>query len=193
MDFLKLVLFESPTWLGAVCFCLFAIVLLLRPRMTEYARARCFPALIAVILGLILLQWLVVTDREKILTQLDAFVAGVEAENRAAIAEVIDEKYDAEGMDREGFLEFLTDSLERVDIFDTRLRRRDITVDGDYADLDLGAVATVRIRAGAGDMHTGRWRLRWRHTDDWRIVSLMPVEIDTIKFTTLQQVRGQIP
>lgn len=193
MDFLKLVFFESPTWLGAACFCLFAVVLLLRPRMTEYARTRSFPALIAVVFGLILLQWLVVTDREKILAQLDAFVASVEAEDRAAIGQVIDEKYDAEGMDRDGVLEFLTDSLKSVDIFDTRLRRRDVTVDGDFADLDLGAMATVRIRAGAGDIHQGRWRLRWRRTDEWRIVSLMPVEIDTIKFSTLQQVRGQIP
>lgn len=193
MDFLKLMLFESPIWLGALCFCLFAAVLLLRPRMTDYARDRCFPALIVVIFALILTQWLVVTDREEILAQLDAFVAGVEKEDRAAIADVIDEKYDAEAMDREGFLEFLVDSLKQVDIFDTRLRRRDVTVDGDFADLDLGAVATVRMRAGAGEMHTGRWKLRWRHTDEWRIVSLMPVEIDTIKFTTLQQVRGQIP
>jgi hypothetical protein len=132
----------------------------------------------------------VVTDQEKILAQLDAFVAGVEAEDRAAIGQVIDEKYDAEGMDRDGVLEFLTDSLKSVDIFDTRLRRRDVTVDGDHADLDLGAMATVRIRAGAGDIHQGRWRLRWRRTDEWRIVSLMPVEIDTIKFSTLQQSAG---
>lgn len=193
MDFLKLVLFESRLWLGGLCFCLFAIVLLLRPRMSQAARSRSFPALIAVIFGLIVLQWLVVTDREKILAQLDDFVAAVERENRAAIAQVIDEKYDAEGMDREGILEFLTDALERVDIFDTRLRRRDVTVDGDHADLDLGAIATVRIRAGSGEIHSGRWKLRWRKTDEWRIVSLMPVEIDTIEFKSLRQVRGQIP
>ena len=193
MDFIKLVLFESTFWLGGVCFCLFAIVLLLRPRMTDYAKARSFPALLVVIFALILLQWLVVTDREEILAQLDDFVAGVVKEDRAAIAEVIDEQYDAESMDRDGLLEFLMDSLKQVDIFDTRLRRRDVTVDGDHADLDLGAVATVRIRAGAGEMHTGRWKLRWRHSDAWRIVSLTPVEIDTFKFTTLQQVRGQIP
>ncbi len=193
MDFIKLVLFESTYWLGAACFCLFAIVLLMRPRMSEKNRSRSFPALIAVIFGLILLQWLVETDREKILAQLDTFVNGVVAEDRAAIASVIDDQYDSEGMNREGFLDFLTESLQRVDIFDTRLRRRDVTVDGDHAELDLGAIATVRLKAGAGEMHQGRWKMGWRKTDAWRITSLTPVEIDTIKFTTLQQVRGEIP
>jgi len=193
MDFLKLVLFESPIWLGGLCFCLFGIVLLMRPRMSDAARARSLPVVLAIIVALFLQQWLIVTDREKILAQLDAFVAAITAEDRPAIERLIDDDYSADGMNREDVIAFLAESLERVDIFDTRLRRRDVTVTGDTAGLDLGAMATVRIKGGVGEFHHCRWRIDWRLRDAWRITALTPVEIDTIPFKTLQQVRGQIP
>jgi len=193
MNFLKFVLLESPVWLGGVCFCLFAIVLLMRPRMEEAARARSLPILVAVIVGLFLLQSLVETDRERILAQLDSFVAAVVAEDRAAIERLIDDDYDSDGMNREDFGAFMAEALERVDIYDTRLRRRDVLVEADRATLDLGAMATVRIKGGTGEFHQGRWRLAWRLRDAWRITALTPVEIDTIPFKSLQQVRGQIP
>lgn len=193
MDFLKMVVFESAVWLGGACFCLFGIVLLSRPRMSGSTKARSLPALAVLVASLFLLQWLIVTDRERILAQLDAFIAAVVTEDRAAIERVIDDGYESEGMNRDDLAAFLTESLERVDIFDTRLRRRDVTVDGDRAELDLGAMATVRIKGGTGEFHQGRWRIAWHRGDEWRISSLTPIEIDTIPFKTLRQVRSQIP
>jgi len=193
MDFLKLVLFESSVWLGGACFCLFGLVLFIRPRLSEAARHRSLPIFAAVVAALFIVQSLVVTDRERILAQMNAFVAAVEAEDRAAIERLIDDDYSSDGMNREDMVAFLVESLERVDIFDTRLRRRDVTIDGDRADLNLGALATVRIKGGTADFHQGRWKIAWHHSDEWRITALTPVEIDTIPFKSIQQVRGQIP
>ena len=87
MDFLKLVLFESPVWLGGACFCLFGVVLFMRPRMNEAARNRSLPVFAGVVAGLFILQSMVVTDCERILAQMDAFVASVEASMRKDLAE----------------------------------------------------------------------------------------------------------
>ena len=193
MDFISTVLFESPVWLGFACFGLFAVVLLTRNSMNETWRGRSLPGVLLLIAGLFLMQSLVTTDRERIRGTLDQFVAAITAKDAAGIGRCVADSYNEDGMDGPAFTQFVVDALKDVDIYDTRLGQRDVTVDGDAATMKLGANATVRIRGGAGEFHVGYWNLRWvRQGDDWRIAGIQPVTIDTIPFHSLREVRGQI-
>jgi len=193
MDFLSTILFESPAQLGLGCFVLFAVVLLTRNRMNDSWRARSLPGVLLLIVGLFVLQSLVTTDRERIRGALDQFVAAITAKDAAGIGRCVADSYNEDGMDGPAFTQFVVDALKDVDIYDTRLGQRDVTVDGDAATMRLGATATVRIHGGAGEMHVGYWNLRWvRQGDQWRIAGIQPVTIDTIPFHSLHEVRGQI-
>lgn len=192
MDLMKQILFESPFGLGVVCFILFSVVLLARKRMeSDRARRRALPMTLSVIVLLFLIQWVVVTDRERVLDQLDIFVAGVTSENVVAAGQIVGSVYSADGLDREGFLRSLRDWFDMVDIRDPRFQRRDVTVEGDVARMTLAASATVSIRGDVGQTHAGVWRLEWQREDEmWRITKIEPVSIDLQPVSSLQGLRG---
>lgn len=189
------ILLESPFWLGAACFVLFAAVLLLRRRFeSDRARAWAIPAVLLLAAALFVLQWAVTTDREAILDAMDAFADAVAARDHDAIALHIDDAYDGEGMDRGRFLEWLRDALTQTEVYDARFLRRDVSVVGDEAALSLRAVATVRIRGGVGETHFGDWELRWRRgPDGWRIARIRPRMIDNVNIDSLGALRGHLP
>lgn len=194
MDFLQSILFESPIWLGVFSFLMFAAVLFARRRLTDKSRAYALPGTLLLTVLLFLLQWLVVTERERILESLDAFVAGLESENEPAWSRVVGEGYRGEGMDRNDVLAYIESALDSVDVYDTRTRRRDVQIDGDSAEMILVAMATVKIGGGVGEFHVARWKIGWgREPDGWKIVSLRPEKIDTIPIRSLGELRGHIP
>jgi len=194
MDFAQLVFFESPFRLAIFCFLLLAAVLLLRRRLTDDARRYSLPAVLALIVLLFIIQRAVVTQRERILAACDDFVDAITREDTGRIARAIGEGFNSEGMDRPGIIRYLNSCLEGVDVFDTRFRRRDVTVTGNRADMLLVALATVRIRGGAGDYHTGRWRVAWAmENGEWKITSLQPEMIDSVPVETLSRLHSYIP
>lgn len=192
MDFLTQILFESPFRLGIAGFILFSVVLLARKRMeSDRARKRALPLTLSAIALLFLIQWLVVTDRERVLDQLELFVAGVTSENVVVAGQVVGRAYSADGLDREGFLRSVKDWFDIVDIRDPRFQRRDVTVEGDVARMTLAASATVSIRGDVGQTHAGVWRLEWQREDEvWRITRIEPVSIDLQSVSSLQGLRG---
>lgn len=194
MDFVQLVFLESPSRLAVFCFLLLAAVLLLRRRWTGTLRRYTLPVVLACILLLFVIQSAVVTQRERILIACDDFVEAISREDSAALAAAIGRRYDCDNMDRAAILEYLNSSLESLDVFDTRFRRRDITVTGQRADMLLVALATVRTKQGAGEFHTGRWRLGWALEDDkWKIVSIRPEMIDTAPVNSLRALKSYVP
>ncbi len=194
MSLLRAILFESPIWLGVGSFVLFAAVVLGRRRWTGTARAYALPGVMVLTAVLFVLQWVVVTDRERILAALDGFVAGIAAEQTPAWARFIDDGYEGEDQDRDAVVALIQSALTSVDVYDTRLRRRDVTVDDDRAEMVLGAVATVRLRGGAGAFHTGRWRIGWaRGAEGWRIRSIRPERIDTMAVGGLKELIRSMP
>ncbi|MFH1417880.1 MAG: nuclear transport factor 2 family protein [Planctomycetota bacterium] len=194
MSFLQRLFFESPLWMGVFSFLLFAIVLFARRRMSGRASRLALPVVLLCIVMLFAVQGLVETEREAIYQVLDSFVKAIAEENLAGIAETIGRGYESETLDRDDIVQFIASRLDSLDIYDTRLRRRDVTIQGNRAKMVLGAIATVRVGSGAGMYHTGRWRIGWaRESGEWRIVSLRPEMIDTMAFDSLRRLGASIP
>lgn len=193
MDFLQQVFFESPLWLAVFSFLLFAAALFGRRRLPPRLARDAIPVVLVVIVVLFIVQTEVVTERESILKELDAFVDAIAREDAAGMAKAIGEGYDSEGLDRAGIIEYLTSALESVDIYDTRYRRLDVTVKGNRADMFLAALATVRLWSRPGEYHTGRWRIGWaKEADGWRITSIRPEMLDTAPIDSLRRIRGPL-
>lgn len=197
MDFLQAVFFESPIRLAILAFVLLTAALVARRRYTDTWGPRAVPGALALVALLFVLQWAVVTDRERISRATDRLIAAVEAADSAALADLFSDTYDSEGMDKAAIVEFIETALKRVRIYDTRTHRRDITVDGSTAELILAARATVSVGGDVGQLHWGAWRLTWREETDaadrWRITALQPSMLDGTEFTTLKHLRAAIP
>ncbi|HVP10258.1 MAG TPA: nuclear transport factor 2 family protein [Phycisphaerae bacterium] len=190
MDFLQRLFLESPLYLAAFSFLLLAAVLFARRWLTGAAARWSLPAVLGLIAILFIVQQTVVTERKRIQATLDEFVAAIAAQDMNGVATTIGEGYDSDNMDREMIIEFIRTSLESINVYDTRFSRRDVTVDGDRADMIIVAWATVRIRGGAGEYHQGQWRIAWvREGGEWKITALRPLVIDTAPITGMYQLR----
>ncbi len=189
MSFLQTLFFESRLYLGIFSFALFAAVLLLRPRLeSESFRKRSLPVVMLAIVGLFVLQTLVVTQHETILLRLDRFVNAIVEPNPMILSELVHDRYDAEQLDRQGFLDALDQWMDRFDVYDVRYRKRDVSVDGINAELELGVMATVQINKQPGQTHFGTWMIDWQQADDgaWRITSIRPIQIDGIQISEMR-------
>ncbi|MBX3395715.1 MAG: hypothetical protein KF841_10140 [Phycisphaerae bacterium] len=192
MDFLSRVLFESPLWLGLFCFAAFAIVLFMRKRM-ESARAkrRAIPMTLAGTAVLFLVQMLVTTDRERIIEQMDAFVASIIREDSVDAGVRISPNYQSEGVGRDEFVASLADWFDLIDIRDPRFTQRTVRVEGDAAIMTLGGAATVSVRKEIGATHFAVWRIEWRRENSvWKITRIQPVSVDMIPVSSLRELRS---
>lgn len=194
MDFIQTLLFESPWRLGGFSFLVFAVVLFWRRRWTGSAARHALPATLAGIIVLFLLQWLVTTQREAVRETMERFVAAVERKDAVGLQSVFSAAYDSEEMDREAITRAIDAYLGYLTIRDTRLRRMDVTINGERARMDLSALATVSIRGAIGEFHTGLWQIDWvREGDEWRITALRPVMIDTLEVRSMRTLREYAP
>ncbi len=189
MDFISRVLFESTLLLAVLAFVLLAIILLARTRWeSASARRYALPVTLGVILLLFVAQSFVVTQREKILSTLDAFIKAVESENIAAIETAVSDNYDMEGMNADDFVAYTARFLEAWNIRDVRYTRRDVVVEGKAATMTLGVAATAGQKKQVGQTHVGVWKLGWvRENEDWRIVSIRPKMIDGQRLDSYKQ------
>ena len=194
MSAVKLVLFESPLWLGVVAFIGFATVLLSRRWWPERAARHALPVTLAVVVLLFVVQKLVTTERERILQAVAELVRSVEQRDIAGLRATFSRAYDADGQDADAVVEHIRSILQSVAVRDTRLNQQDVTIDGDRAEMTLGARATVSIRGEVGEFHWGRWRLTWqREPGGWKITSLRPEELDNVPIRSLRELRNYAP
>ena len=190
MDFLATIFLESPVWLAGFSFICLAICLFTRRKLEGPSRASCLPATLGAILLLFILQNLITTQREHIWAALDLFVAAIEKSDASSAASHISDRYDCEKMNREQIVKFIGDALADVRIYDSQIARRDVTLHGDNAELNLGVRATVSIRGEVGQFHVGVWKIGWiREADRWLISSMQPQMIDTIPVSGLRALR----
>jgi len=190
MHTLTYVLFESPIALGIVAFVVAAACLLIRPRLEGAPRRWILPGAALLFIALFTLQSAVTTERERIWSALDRFIAAVESGRPDACAPFIADAYDSEGMSRDDIVDYIRQSLEQINIYDTRVTRRDVTRDGRTAEMTLSATATVSIRGNVGDLHRARWRITWQKTGpDWQITAIRPEVIDAIPIDSLKYLR----
>ncbi len=189
MDFMSRVLFESATSLGVLSFLLLAIVLLWRTRWeSASARRYALPVTLLAILLLFVVQNLVVTQRERILSALDVFIEALESENIPALKTTISTKYEMEGLDADAFVAYTATFLEGWNVRDVRYRRRDVAREGDKATMMLGVAATAGREKEVGQTHFGLWELGWvQENDTWKIVSVRPKMIDSYAMDSYKQ------
>jgi hypothetical protein len=194
MDLLTHVFLESPFWLGGFCFGLFAFVLLARPRWGRRGAAYALPLTLLVIALLFIVQRLVVTQREHIRQRLDVFINAIERQDSSTIRHIISDAYQSEGMNRDVVHSYIDGRLQHLRVYDTRVPGPDVEIDGDNAEMELVASATVSVEGGVGDRHLGRWRIQWtRDGDDWKITSIQPRMIDMVRIESLRELQGYAP
>jgi ketosteroid isomerase-like protein len=194
VDFLQSLFFESPLYLTVFSFLLFAVTLFARRRLTGAAARWSLFAALALIAFLFIIQQVVVTERDRIQATLDDFVDAIAAQNVSGVERAIGETYNSEGMGRKEIVDFVRSSLESLNIYDTRFTRRDVTIDGDHAEMIIVVWATVRIHGGPGEYHQGRWQIGWaRENGQWKIVSLRPEIVDAVPIETMSRLRAYVP
>ena len=194
MDFLQELFFESPAYLAILSFVLFAVVLLARRRMTGAAARYSLPGVVLLIVVLFIVQQAVETQRERVFRTLDEFIAAISSQNTSAAGRIIGEGYNSEEMKRKDIIEFIGSALETLRIYDSRIRRRDVTINGDRAEMLLAAWATVSIRGAAGEYHLGQWRIGWDvEGGEWKIVSLRPEMIDSLPLAGMSGLKMHMP
>jgi hypothetical protein len=194
MDFLQRLFFESPVYLAVFSFVLFAVVLFARRRMTGAVARYSLPGVALLIILLFTVQHAVETQRERIFRSLDEFIAAIASQNTSGVARAIGKEYNSEEMGRTEIIAFIDSALESIKIYDTRIRQREVTIDGDRAQMQLAAWATVSIRGGAGEYHIGKWRIGWAvEKGEWKIVSLRPEMIDAVAMEGMGRMRMYVP
>lgn len=194
MDFISRVLFESPFWLGVFCFAGFGVALFWRQRQeSPAARRRIIPMTLAAIVLLFVMQYLTVTERERIWSRLDEFVSAIVRENTTAAAALISESYLSEEVDKARFVESLRDWFEVIDVRDPRLTSREVVVQDDHGTMTLKANATVSHRKEAGATHFGEWTIEWRRdAEGWSMTAIRPESIDMQPVRSLRDLRGVV-
>ena len=194
MDYVNLVLFESPFRLGVLSFLLFAVVVLARRRWVGAMSRYSLPATLGVIALLFVIQSLVITQREQVLQAVAVLIEAVETKDTAALQGVVSREYLSEDMDRDDIVSLIRAALQTITIQDTRRARSKVTIDGDRAELILAVRATVSIRGGIGEYHVGRWWLSWlNESDGWKIVALRPELIDNSPVNSMRHLVGYTP
>ena len=193
LEFFNSVFLESPLRLGLFSFALFAVALFARRRLNERYMPYVLPGVLGLIGFLFITQWVFVTDREQIVGELNGLVQAVESKNAARIARHIDDGFDSAGLTKSELLDIINGKLTRIRIYDTSLSPA-VTVEGDMADMILGARATVSVDGAPGEFHVGTWQVRWaRRGDKWLVVDLRPVRLDTIEIRNWRELQSIVP
>lgn len=196
MDFLGKVFFESSLYLGTFSFLLFAVVLFARRHWSEQHAKWALPITLLLIVVLFTMQSLVVTERETILIRLGVFVTSIENNHKDGIADSLSEQYQGNGHNHDHdtavgkIMSFISDNQ----VYDARIRRSDVTINGKQAEMILAVHATVNRGNSPGERHWGRWKLNWtREANAWRIISIKTLAIDAIPADSLSVFREHMP
>jgi hypothetical protein len=170
IDFLTRVLFESlPLLLVAIAVALAVALAVHRRRFTTGSR-RGLLATAGVGVLLIVVQALVVTDREAIQQTLREAASAVQAGDVPALGEQIDEAFSAQGMDKQQLLARSNQMLQRWQVNSARLSGFRIEVDGDEATVSFRVLCDLRSDSWVQDNTLSLWRLRCvRRPEGWKV------------------------
>jgi hypothetical protein len=152
---------------------------------TRRTRNAVFAGLVLSIV-LLVVQTVVVTDRERIIALCNSLAAAVENGKIAAVAEHLAPDFRSDGVDRDRLLADLTRLLTRVHVEETQLSNFRVSfADGQaHAEFD----AACRVMAGGyveGGVGTS-WRLTLRQTNEtWQVLAIELVPTPFFPFSTL--------
>ncbi len=168
MDLVQSILFESPLKLFVAVVLLLAILATLwwfRPGQTTGWLVAGGLFLSAILL---IVQHMVVTDREQIRQMLNDLAFAVDCEDLDAIAPRFHEDCDVDGMSKPELLRRLENAFERAEIDEVQILRMEIRVEDDASDVRLRAHSRVRARDWPYDYYVSGWDLQLVKVEgDW--------------------------
>lgn len=166
-----------------------AVLLAVGRNMEPRRRGRLWLAWLGLLVGAYALQRVVTTQREQVRLRLDRFIRCIRDKNAEGIADCIAADYASAEFDRRGFLDWIRGRLESFDIENTFVRRCDITITGDVAEMELTASAVVRYQGMSAGMPSGDWTLGWKNENNaWRITNITVKRINEKKVTSLHEI-----
>ncbi len=164
--------------------------------LVAWLRRRTSRLRLAVVIGLAiciavpLLQQFVTTDRERIVTACEAMVQAVDVGDLPTIDAHLSAKFSTEEHDKESFMAFVGRRLERHEIEDAKLTIRSIEINGLNAVVVIRVDCTVDSNSYQGPLPSS-WELTFEQEgDEWRMISVKPIQIGPQKFTRLSDLPG---
>lgn len=186
MDTIRHVVLESPLQLLALAVLIEAVLATcwwFRPgRITSWA------VVVGLLLAAVLLivQHLVVTDRERIDQILEDLALAVDCEDIETLAAALDDGYRADDMDKDRFLERVADAFERADIDEVKIVDKQISVEGDGAVVHLRAHGRIRSPDWPYEYNMSSWEVRFiRRDGDWWVIEVRRGREHGVKATDL--------
>jgi hypothetical protein len=170
MDLVRNVLLESPLKLMATIIMVeaaLATVWWFRP-----GRVESWVVVGGLVVGAVLLvvQHVVVTDREQIEQILRDLALAVDCEEVDTVLAAMDDRCDVDGMDKRQLAERLRSAFEHSDIDEVKILESDVTVEGDTAKVFIRVHCRVRSPEVPYDYHLSAWDLRFvRRGNRWLI------------------------
>jgi hypothetical protein len=172
MDWLDHLLFESPLQLMAMLILLESILLTWWWIRADRRAGIGMIGLLLVGAVMLIVQHVVVTDREKIQRLLEDMALAVDSEDVSAFAAHIDEQYNADGLDKARLIERVAAAFKEVKIDDVKLVETRIRVEDDTATVDLRAHARIRGGDLPYEYHLSFWEVKLvRRGSDWTVTS----------------------
>lgn len=170
LDFLTSLLFESlPLLLAAVAVALAVAIAVHRQRRTDRSRRGLFITL-GVCAALVLVQNLVVTDREALETLVVRMARAVDQGDIGALGEHVDDGFAGQAMDKAELLARANATLQRWQVDEPRIGAVRPEVDGDAATVSFRVVCDLRSDSATQYNTMSHWKLHCvRRPDGWRM------------------------
>ncbi len=190
MTTIKTVLFESPLYL--VPLLLVGEFILLRrwaARRTPNARRAALAGVVVAAL-LLVMQHLVVTERESLIALCNELAVAAVNGDVAGIGEHVSDRFATQNLDRDEFMQWVRRGLTAVEVRSARLSGFEVSIeDGQRAKVTFNASARVYGAAeGLGGSRPSRWELHFEKTGDrWLLVFLTPRRSVVFPFDSLRE------
>ncbi len=172
------ILFESPFWLGIVLAPVLFVLwgLWFRMRTPRATRGLLVGLVIAPLL--LVCQWLVVTDREKLQLTATRLSNAVGRHDIDAIIELIEPHAQFDGrFSRQDFRHHLVMLLDKYSVENPTIGGFVIEVAGDRATVRCSSMCHVELSGRAGNVPSS-WELKFQLFEDgWLITDLRPLKI----------------
>lgn len=176
-DFLIRVLFESLPRLLVVC--VIALAVALAVHRTRYTRAsrRGIWVTLAVCVGLIILQQVVVTDREALEQTVRIMARAVDQGDVATIADYLDENFQMGEVGREEFIRSVNQTLQVYQVDEARIYGVQSDINSDAAEVKFGAYCDVRHDGQLESNLPTHWELSFvRRGQRWLLQRIVRAE-----------------
>ena len=188
MDAISDFLFARPIALAAACTATCLVLLVLWRRTVSDGRRKAFLGALAVSVVLLVLQEIVVTDRERITALIQELASATAKPDFATIEQALDAAYADDVFNRDTVMPAIRGALGRYRVEGPRVFAFEIRIDGDSADATFNALCDIRESDGFVPNVLSLWRLRLvRHEGRWFVRSIRPVKVGAREVRSLSE------